>query len=897
MKRYSRPLLYRSRSILQARFVRMRPFSPGLLRKAQKKGTETSDNDQEKAEQTKQRAQILAQKLSGVDKMSVEEAGKWLGAKKRTESRSRSRFNKVTEENDNDRIKSKSPAQIDRELKSRFKKDGIEYDPLFAQQMIKRSKQEEDLINDAIKGGDKIQKVTQDEVLSFVDWLIEDCKKRLPEQGKSNQEEVNEDLEKVMGVEDDDESLVDAFSSVYKLADKLGPSGLDKLFDFLKLLNQGGNGEMKKMVPLDRLVKLFEISGQLLDDRVRDQCVYLSGNLIYSSTPARADPINEKLYIESLVNHGEFKKALELYTSRQSKPDVVDQRFWYELGAEIYLRMSSDETVEAEKIACEIMEKFEYMHPLLISMFVERYLKLSDWDKAIGWWEKMKDVMNTYGLVDHIDIPGPQIVKDSQMVYNYYNRVDPVSWDNVTDCVVDFLKFRRITEAMIIIETATRRDKQYLLHFVDYLEHNVSYPGREYFIMTLENDADNDKQEQKFHSAISGYIRSELDPLRNTHCSSLDEATTLDELSFFLTKQLGNSSMSSENKLIISSLISSISIGSKLMSHECKDLLTILLKSHSRKGYALTSKVLDEMNKSFQLSQLHSTGLFPPASSHTYLVLVQAFGRRPQPKIPEIEALISTMQKLGIPMLTVLANQIVLAYRKAKQYTKALQFIDSFLQDEGSNRLKPTSEFFRNVMVTYRDSIASGGVDKGVRKLRLEKLRWMFKEMLETPGWEMNEPLCNETVVTFLTFGDVASTVCVLENYGLVLDKDISNDLMLAIKLKLEASVVKMESELNDHEKELLTSSIKKYRTDCGLLSIKTNLKPDKEYNWRDAACVLLRYMETFHYHPNPYSFADHWLASASFEQNEETKQKFSTQLKELQKFYSLPEVEIDEIL
>ncbi|VEU24175.1 DEKNAAC105445 [Brettanomyces naardenensis] len=823
---------------------------------------------------------------SSSDDVTLEDAVDALGERKGT---TRSRFATSNGRSKSTQVDSrltqfqhKSPAQIERELKETFARDGVEYDPLFVQQMIRRSKQEENIINDTMKGGSALQKVTEEEVTSFIDWLIDDCITRLPDQGVGESEierGVDEKMEKVMRVKNDDKSLIDAFSSVYELADELRPSGLSKLKEFLSVISKPDNGEIRKMVPIEKMVKLFEISGQLLDDKLRDECVYLSGNLIYSSTKARADPINEKLYIETLVNHGDFQRALDLYTSRKSKPDVIDQRFWLEVGIGIYLRMGSDEVEKAELLAREMKDKYGYIHPIVISTFIDRYLRLSRLDKATEWVQEMKEVMDSYGLVDHLEVPGPQLLDDPQQVYDYYNRIDPVSYDHVTDCVIDFLKYRQVPEAMEVIMTATRRDRQYLLYLVGYIAENVSYPGREYLLQVLKGSEDGNAEGPQFNPAISSFIQSELENFRPTKCSSIEEVIVLDECSFFLTKQLANPKVDSEMKLKISSLISSISIGAKLTSHECKDMMKIILRSNSRKGYTLASKVLSQMNRGLE-KEHGEDGMLPPANAHIYLTLVQVFGRRPKPKTREIEELLETMKGLGIPTLTVLANQVVLAYRKGKQYSKALRFIDEYLREgEEEESFKPTSEFFQNVLVTYREGLMQdGGGEDGNYKFRLEKLRWLFKSILSSPGWKLDEGLCNEAVMTFMTYGDYASTICVLESYGMEMKKDIGNDLMVAIKLKLEAKLMKLNLEGEE---------IDQYRRECGILSVRKDLKPDRVNNWRDAAEVIIRYMEATGYGLG---------GKSSDEVKQRSKDEFEGELIELERMYGLPEVGLGEI-
>lgn len=879
----------------QIRTIRTKPDLQSLAKKSGQETTNLSNEENGNAD------------IGDINNLQLGDIGKTLGSSnKRRNVGMRSRFQ--TKEELNDRKvkilngipgwKNKSPAEIERDLKTKFDKDGMEYDPLFVQKMIKQSKKEADITEDSLEGGHKVEQVTEEETRSMCKWLINDCKRRLTDQ--ESDIDTEEDMNKILNMQDTDDSIADAIVSVQKLGEAFQPSGLQKLPEFLSVLNRPGNDEVRKMVPLNDLVQLFEISEQLKDDKVRDECVYLSGNLIYMSTPARPDPISERFYIKSLLNHGQFDRAAELFESRRNKPDVINQRFWLDLGIEIYLKMKDDQTVKAESIVEEMREKHGYIHPLTSILFVERYLRLSDVDKAMKSWIDMKEAMDTYGLTDNIEVPDTQIVNDPNVAYDYYNRIDPLTYENIAIVCIKFLKFKRTDEAMSIIETATRRDQKFLIYFVEFITKNVNYPGRECMILTLK--ADQELEEPKYQPILAEYIIDELEKENPIRCSSLKEALTLDETSYFLSEYLSNFRLSNERKLKVSSLISSISMGSKLTSQECKSLLTVLLSSGSRQGFVITSRIVEELNKSLerQKSGDHTeVGLFPPANSHIYLTLVQLFGRRAKPKITEIESILASMKLHKIPILTVLANQVVLTYRKAHQYTKALEFIDSFLDSDNPDTIpKSTCEFFRNVMKTYRESIANGkDTDPQLKKLRLYRLRLLFKDILSREDWEMDQTLCIEAMITFLNFGDIPSTICVLEYYGMVMKKPINNDLMLAIKLRLEASIVKMESYLNTQELENIKPTIDNFREECGLLSLKTDLQADKDYNWRDAAGILIKYMDVLDYEPKVSSFSTNSISSVTSEKRQQNKDSFERELNELQNSYEIPEVGISEII
>ncbi|ODV83431.1 hypothetical protein CANARDRAFT_225973 [[Candida] arabinofermentans NRRL YB-2248] len=878
---------YRITTVNQTRFLRIRPNDikespqPKLSSYKVKKTSSSVEDD-------------YSSLIPRTNNSSIDST---LGRNQRLNSRSKfgKPTTKKTESSILDEFKNKSPAQIEREIKAKFEADGLEYDPMFAQQMIEHSKHEEDILKRLTKDEKSAIDVTQEEMIGYLDWLVQDAQEALKHQRLNPEKEkrINNKVNDIMNTSMEADSFVNAAISVDSLADDLKTTDQSKLPEFLRMVNQPTNIEMRKLIPVEYLSYLFDISSQYLDEDLRDECIYLSGNLIYSTKRMRADPINESFYIETLTNRGKFEQAAELYESRRDKEDTKNERFWLDTGANIYLKQ--DRVKKAETIANDMKKRFGYIHPILITSFISTYLRLGNSKKAFDWWFEMKSVMDEYGLVDYIETPDAAILDDESIVYAYHNRIEPVSFDNITDVVMNFLKFRHVDEAMKIIEIGTRRDKQYLYHIIKKFIDSVPYTGREALFQVIEK-----AREGQYHPGISKFILGELEKYQPTRSKSFQEVAVLDEtvrtLKFILEKR--SIELTSKQKNAASSIISSITIGSKLTSFECVDLFRILLLSKSRKTYTLVYKILSEMNLSLQLSREGKEyGIFPAANSHVYLVLVQLFGRRRNPGFSEINSLLSMMKSLNIKVYTILANQIILTYLKSKRFTEAASFIDDYLKDRD---FRPTSEFYRNILKVYKNSIESSKFDFSDKNLfneRRENLRFLIQIMIKDSSLELEDDFFEETLITLMKYGDLPSVICVLQYYGMELNRNPDKKLMTIIKLSLESFLNKMESKLSPEEREQSQEKLQMYRQESGILSIPSMLKADTPLNWRDAASIILKYVELFNYAPNTNSLSDPYWTSISKEQQELFKANFERQLLDRQALYGLGEVTIDEIV
>ncbi|KAG7829962.1 hypothetical protein KL943_005128 [Ogataea angusta] len=801
--------------------------------------------------------------------------------------RPRSKFQKANTTDIQSASISKPPAQIEREMKHQFEKDDLDYDPEFVQELIQQSQQEEKMYKDILQHPEKAKEYTAKEMQAFVEWLVRDCEEFLANQDVDTEQrdkELEQTVDHMINSDPTPENMADAFSGMDKIAQGLKRPGVEKLVHFLSMICKKGNEELRKYIPLDSLLRIFNISTQIRDLETRAKCIHMAGNLIYSATDARADPINEMFYIESLMKFHKGQTAERLYNSRRRKPDVAGQRFWNELGIRVYLE--NRKVDDAEALAAETKQQFHYLHPTVCLSFADWYLAKERFEDAFRWWGELRAVMNSLGLIESLPQPETQLLDDQQLVYSYHNREDPVTFDHVTELAIAFLQWRRYDEAMEILEVTTRRDKRFLFYFMDKFHTSMSFPQREMLRHVLESSS--------YHPSMSKYMLSELAGANQTR--SFEQAEILDGIATSLREILDLKIVSPKERIVASSIMDSIKAGQCLTSMECRELFKMLLRIKSKKTYVLVTQVLNEMNDTFeQMSSSNKLQIFPPVSSHFYLLLVQLFGRQKKPDLAKIEAIVRLMESKGIGMVTLMANQLILTYKKAGRPDRAIEFAQHYMNTNENFQL--TNDFCRITISVYRRVQMKSATDKLAYKRRLHEIQDIFRRICHAPGFDVSPELLNELTLTFLKYGDYVSAICSLQLYGMVCNKNLEKTTLLLVNDYLEKSFSKMKSKLTEYENDQMLARISQMRETIGFKSLQNLSNNPLDLNWRDAASYIIRYLNVFDFNPNPYSLKNHDGHFTSTQENEDAKTRFETQLLKSQEEYQLPKVHLSDIV
>ncbi|KAG7786256.1 hypothetical protein KL910_004289 [Ogataea haglerorum] len=801
--------------------------------------------------------------------------------------RPRSKFQRANSSDIESANISKPPAQIEREMKHQFEKDDLDYDPEFVQELIQQSQQEEKMYKDILQDPEKAKEYTAKEMQAFVEWLVSDCEEFLANQDVDTEQrdrELEQTVNHIINSDPTPENMAGAFSGMENIVQGFRRPGVEKLVQFLSMICKKGNEELRKYIPLDSLLRIFNISTQIRDLETRAKCIHMAGNLIYSATDARADPINEMFYIESLMKFHKGQTAERLYNSRRGKPDVAGQRFWNELGVRVYLE--NRKIGDAEALAAETKQQFHYLHPTICIAFADWYLAKEQFEDAFRWWGELRAVMNSLGLIESLPQPETQLLDDEQLVYSYHNREDPVTFDHVTELAISFLQWRRYDEAMEILEVTTRRDKQFLFYFMDKFCTSMSFPQREMLRHVLQSSS--------YHPSMSKFMLSELAGANETR--SLEQAEILDGIVTSLCEIADLNIISPKERIVASSIMDSIKAGQCLTTMECRELFKMLLRIKSKRTYVLATQVLNEMNETFErMSGSDRLEIFPPVSSHFYLLLVQLFGRQKKPDLAKIEAIMRLMESKGIGMVTLMANQLILTYKKAGRPDRAIEFAQHYMNTNENFQL--TNDFCKITLSVYRYVQMKSATHKLAYRKRLQEIQDLFRRVCRTPGFDVSLELLNELTLTFLKYGDYVSAICALQLYGMVCNKSLEKTTLLLVNDYLEKSFAKMKSKLTEYENDQMLTRLSQLRETIGFKSLRNLLDNPLDLNWRDAASYIIRYLNVFDFNPNPFSLKNHDGHFTSTQENQDAKTRFEDLLVKYQEDYQLPKIRLSDIV
>lgn len=678
-------------------------------------------------------------------------------------------------------FESKSPELIEKELKEQFEKDGVEYDARFVKRMIEEAEFEQGTLERLLHDDQSADQLTQDELTSFLDWVITDSYEKLEYLKEKQLDETSID-DHINNLTNSDYSSNDALlqtaDTLSHISREYKSNGLQALPTVLESLIN--DQTLKKFVSIEYMIQFFEISTQIPDNELSNRCIFLAGNLLYSSTNKRLDPINESFYIEALLLNSKYNKAVSLFQSRYDKSeDIRKERFWLELGikcnlSKLTVEMSKDKSYSKCLELIELTkEKFNYIHPSVCILIISNFLSIGKTNEAYKIWLFMKEnIMDQIGLIDYIPVPEGNLLNDKNYVYDYYNRIDAITFDNLKEIIIEFLKNGDIFEALTIIETGTKRDKEFMKFFLNKLIEDIPYPIRELVIHKLENE----NVSQKLHPSVVRILLKQLYNFRESSTRSELEANILNETYEALKARLISltdlnnkimKSASSLNNTLLkekdtdgthnntkktkdllemkrqqiqlkevkyqelylkcAEITSKIESGIELTSLDCRDILKFLtIHRLSRKNLQLAYKVLAEMNTS--LNNNNSDGFFPGSNAHHYTVLATVFGRMKQSKTRELFELISFMQNNNIDMNSHFANQVLLSFRRHKNYSKAFQFIEDYISVNDTT-IEPNTQLYTTILSIFNQSLIS-------RRFKRENVR----NYHNLPKW-LNEEL------------------------------------------------------------------------------------------------------------------------------------------------------------
>lgn len=780
------------------------------------------------------------------------------------------RRSKFTTSNKDDQLKSmlgyKDASEIRAELMERFKNDGVEADAEFIDKMVEESQKEIQVLQKYIQDPKSMKdELTMDEINHFIDWLISDGQKRVLVDS-SNTNDLNNELNEMIKSDDQSpESLVKAFDLMTELGED-EENSLQRLPQFLYRMTRLRNSDLSSKVPAEKWVELYGISTSIKNDKVRNQCIYLCGKLLYSALireygpKMRPDPINEKFYIESLITYEQYPKALELFNSRKEK-DVKDERFWFELGSEVYFAMGNID--EGIAIIDEIKDKWGYVNSLLLVKGLKVSISNQNVDDALWFWEEIQMNIDNVGLVNENYIPETQMMDDSTVVFEYYNRIEPVSWQILNEVIFAFIGNMRFQESFSILNYVHSIDEGYIGYFIESFRTSFDSLGLQLFLNELKDSKTDDILENVKNSILDG-LKGMND---STSRQSIDETLLMNNILIYLNRL---AETNKKNLATINDLREMIKNGAKLTTFDANSLLDVLLQNRSNVGLKLSTELLNALNKNVNKDD-DGESLLPKANSNLYNVFCKYLLAYDRPKLKGLDEVLKVMEQSNIPIDESLASSIISKLILNKQYGKAITFIENYVLTENPISVnsidvsKRGKSLWNTCLLAFYQLVFIGksNIDE-----RNKSLRDFITKIVEYRVED--ETVFSDTVGVLLAFNDTPTCIAFITWYGQTFGDVLPSKIVIGIKAKLEERLLKLDSRLNEDQRVY----VKQYKEMYGLAkTIKSRTQPENVENVIDA---IKHYCALFGYESNSFKVS---LDRSDIE-TEECKRNFENLIK-----------------
>lgn len=763
----------------------------------------------------------------------------------------RSRFSKTNSNKQIDELKTlmgyKDPEQIKKDLMKRFADDGVEPDPEFIEKMVQESNKEMDLIQKYITDPKSTnENLTLEEINHYIEWLISDGQKKISEQNGVKHSQINEELNEMIKSEDESpESLSHAFELVGQLV-KDSQNSLEKLPHFLYRMTRLHNSDLSRKVPAEKWIELYSISTAIKDDKIRNQCLFLCGKLLYTALKIeygpkmRPDPINEKFYIESLIEYNDFSKALELFHTRKTK-DVKDERFWFELGAEIYIAKNDIE--KAIELIDYIKENWGYVSSITLVKASKKSLNNQNLDDSLWFWEEIQMNIDKLGITDENYIPETQIMTDPKVVYEYYNRLEPVSWPMIDEIIFAFVGNMRFNESFAILNYILAQDPEYQDHFISSLQNSFDPLGLQLYVNELK-DASNKLISDESQSSLLKSLGSIPQGV------SIEESFLMNNILVYLNRL---AEVNKKHFAVIEDLRELIKNGSKLSTFDASSLLSLLLEANSNIGLNLSTELITFMNKN-NVSKTPTNSVLPKANSILYEVFCKYILSTSRPKLAVLDGVLSIMEGSNVQMDEKFANTIVTKLIINKQYAKAVSFIESYVLTDNSISVKKiTDKNYGDMKPLWNTCLAAYYqlvfINKSTIDERNDLLKRFIQKIVEQNVRDVT--VFSDAIGALLAFNDTPTLIAFIKWYAQSSDGNIPPYVVVGIKAKLEERLQKLDSYITDDQKVFVEQYKKMYGLEAHAITSRT--KP-QEVN--DIVGCILSYSELFGYTRNSFTLA-----------------------------------------
>ncbi|CCC69508.1 hypothetical protein NCAS_0C05180 [Naumovozyma castellii] len=499
----------------------------------------------------------------------------------------------------------------------------------------------------------------------------------------------------------DDEAESMIMNDVFKSLDSNdGPNkkylhNTDFLYKIMTDLNVNDEIKIKTdILSIDQMVRAFELAKSMPTEGRKQRGILLAGKLLYSLKKVRMDPINESLYIDSLLRYRLFKSAYELFNSR--KPQFR-KRWWYELGLMILLR--SNQLKSFARLLEEVDKQFKndiYLNPRVIRLAIKKYLNSGNPLKAMKFKDRFLSIIDEHGISINRN------TDENQNVRNFQEEDDVLLF-------LDELELPTTNDYMAIIESFLHKKdlKTAFKLIAKYLE----IPGiseenlKDLITLTKFNLLSNFETLKK---SIKPFINSNaaieklamLEPLFSRIVEEFNKAPVGRELLFENVAQLAsNPLLTGTVEEFVVKDISSMNdkLGTSKEDSSTPDskkfyaLLRVMLAS-KKENVALT--ILEKMEESLQKSQKDQTYLgsqfYAEANAHHYAQFIEYYtllsrtaNRRKRPFYEgKVSDIIDRMSDLKVETNSEFLVKLLTFYRETQNMNRCFEIINPILKSK-----------------------------------------------------------------------------------------------------------------------------------------------------------------------------------------------------------------------
>lgn len=732
-------------------------------------------------------------------------------------------------------INFKSPERIKKELEAKFKEDGVEIDQKFITKMIELSKRQQEETKKFILNPENTQNdVTRKQLIQYVDWLIDDAYERLEnnlsyeiEDDKLTQK-LNENLQYDEENEQDNASMLNVIKTLGDLTTnklKQYRNSLKMLPEFLSRISLLRNYELAKSIPFEKWLELYSISSKIQNSALRHTCVYYSGEMIfrYLENGQRMDITNERTFIHALLHLGKNERAWEVYAARTPKA-YGDNRFWFELGAEIQLRLGN--VNDAIEMIEKINEKYHYVDPDLFLTGIDECIKNGNRDDLMWFWEELAILIQNFGMIPQAEL---KPMRNFAEACDVLNEKRPVEYDRLLKIIFLLMSKQLMPEGMEALQHCVNYDPEFMFYIIQWLKNEVDSIEREIFLQEWLADKKLDKEVQSVYIPIvRDYLIEQVQQMQPERTIPLNEIKFLHNVDTFLGRLV---LLHKSKRAEIQDLRDSIERGQRLNNFETTQLMNLCLEGNTNKGVELATELLTILNFNLASETLENT-TFPKANSHVYGVFIENFLNASRPKISVIEQTLQIMENSGIQIKEQLAQKIVTKLVSQKKYATAFKFIEKYVMTDNDISVKKIkigkqgekSLWTACLSVFYKSMLTIVDEPEAIR-LRHDLLKVFVKRIIDN---RVNDKLVvGEVLGAFFAFGDLASCIAFLKWHSKTFGGKIHPDVYLILKAKLETRITKADRRLDDKQRMIIKPKLIEYRDRYGLVThIKKDLQP-----------------------------------------------------------------------